>query len=199
MGLFSTIKNIIKFRKELKKSIEEAKENEKRYLEMTVEELSALSDDELFEAVTARTERKVDSFDEWEDGVNSLNPSQKIFYSVNWLEIEVNNGGLCQFFVNSSRMVAPLVSEYMGIIGAVEHKKLYDDFVNKNGIDLTELSFFDVNEVEEFEEKTEKYPFDEYDDAFYDMEPLETYLKKFIRENVKDFQLASINDALETA
>ena len=187
MGLFSAIKNMIKFRKELKKSIEEAKENEKRYLEMTVEELSALSDDELFEAVTARTESKVDSLDEWEDGVNSLNPSQKIFYSVNWLEMEVNNGGLCQFFVNSSRMVAPLVSEYMGIIGAVEHKKLYDDFVNKNGIDLTELSFFDVNEVEEFEEKTEKYPFDEYDDAFYDMEPLETYLKKFIRENVKDF------------
>ena len=111
MGHFSTIKNIIKFRKELKKSIEEAKENEKRYLEMTVEELSALSDDELFEAVTARTEGKVDSFDEWEDGVNSLNPSQKIFYSVNWLEMEVNNGGLCQFFVNSSRMVAPLVSD----------------------------------------------------------------------------------------
>lgn len=55
---------MIKFRKELKKSIEEAKENEKRYLEMTVEELSALSDDELFEAVTERTESKVDSFDE---------------------------------------------------------------------------------------------------------------------------------------
>lgn len=64
MGLFSAIKNMIKFRKELKKSIEEAKENEKRYLEMTVEELSALSDDELFEAVTERTESKVDSFDE---------------------------------------------------------------------------------------------------------------------------------------
>ena len=82
MGLFSAIKNIIELRKELKKSIKEAKENEKRYLEMTVEELSALSGDELFEAVTARTEKKVDSFDEWEDGVNSLNPSQKIFYSV---------------------------------------------------------------------------------------------------------------------
>ncbi len=187
MGLFSLIKAIFQFKKELKRSIEEAKENEKRYLEMSTDELSVLSDDELFEAVTARTESKVDGFDEWEDGLNSLNPSQKIFYSVNWLEIEVNNGGLCQFFVNSSRMVAPLVSEYMDIIGAAQHKKLYDDFVNKNGIDLTELSFFDVDKVEEFEEKTEKYPFDEYDDAFYDIEPLETYLKKFIRENLNDF------------
>ena len=187
MGLFSAIKNMIKFRKELKKSIEEAKKNEKRYLEMTVEELSALSDDELFEAVTARTESKVDSFDEWEDGVNLLNPSQKIFYSVNWLEMEVNNGGLCQFFVNSSRMVAPLVSEYMGIIGAVDHKKLYDDFISKYGIDLNNLSSFDIEDATEFEEQNQRYPFDEYDDAFYDMEPLETYLKKFIRENIKDF------------
>ena len=187
MGLFSAIKNIIKFRKELKKSIEEAKKNETRYLEMTEEELSALSDDELFEAVTARTESKVDSFDEWEDGVNALNTSQKIFYSVNWLEMEVNNGGLCQFFVNSSRMVAPFVSEHMRIIGAVDHKKLYDDFISKYGIDLNDLSSFDIYEAAEFEEQHQRYPFDEYDDAFYDMEPLETYLKKFIRENIKDF------------
>jgi len=101
--------------------------------------------------------------------------------------MEVNNGGLCQFFVNSSRMVAPLVSEYMGIIGAADHKKLYDDFTSKYGIDLNDLSSFDIEEAAEFEEQNQRYPFDEYDDAFYDMEPLETYLKKFIRENVKDF------------
>ena len=187
MGLFSSIKAILQFKKELKRSIKETQENEKRYLTMTTDELSALSDDELFSAIVARTESKVDSFDEWEDGVNSLNLSQKIFYSVNWLEIEVNNGGLCQFFVNSSRMVASLVSEYMGIIGAVDHKKLYDDFISKCGIDLNDLSSFDIEEVSEFEEQNQRYPFDEYDDAFYDMEPLETYLKKFIRENVKDF------------
>ena len=187
MGLFSSIKAILQFKKELKRSIKETQENEKRYLTMTTGELSALSDDELFAAIVARTESKVDSFDEWEDGVNSLNSSQKIFYSVNWLEIEVNNGGLCQFFVNSSRMVAPFVSKYMAIIGAEEHQNLYDNFVKKNAIDLTELSFFDVNEAEEFEEKVERYPFDEYDDAFYDMEPLETYLKKFGRAHLADF------------
>lgn len=187
MGLFSAIKNIIKFKKELKKSIEEAQKNEKRYLAMTTDELSALSDEELFDAVTARTENKVDSFDEFEEGVNSLNHSQKIFYSVNWLEIEVNNGGLCQFFVNSSRMVAPFISEYMGIIGAAEHKKLFDSFISKNTIDLNNLSSFDCDEADEFEEQYQRYPFDEYDDAFYDLEPLEAYLKKFIRGNLTDF------------
>ncbi len=187
MGLFSTIKKIIKFKKELKKNMRETAENEKRYLEMNAEDLSVLSDDELFEAITARTDSKVDRYNECEGGVNSLNSSQKIFYSVNWLEMEVNNGGLCQFFVNSSRIVAPFVSAYMGIIGAVDHKKLFDDFISKHGIDLNDLSSFDIEEVAEFEEQNQRYPFDEYDDAFYDMEPLETFLTKFIRKNIKDF------------
>ncbi len=187
MGLFSVIKELFRFRKELKKSIEDSKKREQRYLQMNFDELGALSDDELFEAAVVRTEHKVDSFDEWEDGVNSLNPSQKILYSVNWLEVEVNNGGLCQFFVNSSRMVAPFVSEYMGVIGAEEHKKLFDDFIAKNNIDLADLSSFDIDEAEEFEAQNQRYPFDEYDEAFYETEPLETYLKRFVRENLNDF------------
>ena len=157
------------------------------YLRMSVDELRALSDEELFYAVMVRTERKVDGFEDWEEGVNSLNFQQKVFYSVNWLEIEVNNGGLCQFFVNSSRMVAPFVSEYMAVIGADEHKRLYDDFVQQNGIDLCELSSFDVDDLEEFAEQYDRYPFDDYDDAFYEAEPLETYLTKYAREHLNDF------------
>ena len=59
--------------------------------------------------------------------------------------------------------------------------------MEKNKIDLTDLSYFDIDEVDEFEEKTQAYPFDEYDDAFYNMEPIETYLKKYIREHITDF------------
>lgn len=54
MGLFKTIREIFNFGKELKKSITEARENEARYLAMTSEELSTLSDDELFEAAVCR-------------------------------------------------------------------------------------------------------------------------------------------------
>ena len=187
MGLFSTIREIIKFKKELKKSIKESKEKEMFYLSMSNEDMASLSDDELFEAVLSRTEHKVDSFDEWEDGVNSLNNSQKIFYSINWLEVEVNNGGLCQFFVNSSRMVAPYISEYMSIICANDHKELFDKFITNNNIDLYNLSSFDIDDVDEYEKQTERYPFDDYDEAFYDMESLEVYLKRFAREHLEDF------------
>ena len=184
---FGMIKEIIRFRKELKKCLIEQKEKEARYSAMSTEELSVLLDDDLFDAVVYRTEGKVTAFDDLADGVNSLNGPQKVFYALNWLEMEVNNGGLCQFFVNSSRMVAPCISEYMVIVGANEHKKLYDDFISENGIDMTDLSFFDIEKTEEFAEKNEKYPFDDYDDAFYGLEPLETYLKKFIRENIENF------------
>ncbi|MBR6558876.1 MAG: DUF4375 domain-containing protein [Clostridia bacterium] len=187
MGLFSAIKEIIRFRKELKKSIEESKEKEILYLSMSSEDMVSLSDDELFEAVLSRTEHKVDSFDEWEYGVNSLNNSQKIFYSINWLEAEVNNGGLCQFFVNSSRIVAPYVSEYMSIIGANNHKNLFDKFIADNNIDLYNLSSFDVDDADEYVKQTERYPFDDYDEAFYGMDPLEVYLKKFARDHLEDF------------
>ena len=162
-------------------------QNDKVYLAMSKEELSALSDNELFYAIMVRTEQKAESFENWKDGVNALNPSQKIFYSLNWLEVEVNNGGLCQFFVNSSRMVAPLISEYMAIVGAFDHKELFDNFILSSGIDFSDLSFFDIHDLNEFEKKYEAYPFDDYDDKFYDMEPLETYLTKFVKEHLIDF------------
>ncbi len=157
------------------------------YLKLSLEELNALTDEEFFYAVLVRTERKVDGFADWGEGVNSLNTHQKIFYCVNWLETEVNNGGLCQFFVNYSRMAAPLVSDYMAIIGAEDHKKLYDEFILKNEIDVEDLSSFDIDELEEFEEQYERYPFDEYDDAFYELESLESYLTKYAREHLENF------------
>ena len=132
MGLISFVKELFSLKKELDKYLAENNERQARFLAMSAADMELLPDDELFDAVLCRTEHIVDGFDEWEEGGNSLNSSQKLFYCVNWLETEVNNGGLCQFFVNSSRMAAPLVSSYMGVIGAEEHQKLYDDFLHYN-------------------------------------------------------------------
>lgn len=160
--------------------------NEK-YLKMTTDELSQLSDDELFSAVWTRTENIVSSKEDLLEGFNSLTEEQRIFYAVNYLEMEVNNGGLCQFFVNSSRMVAPIVSEYMGIIGAIEHKKLYDAFIEKYQINTYDLSSFDCETVEVFQAQYDRYPFDEYDDAFYELEPLQNHLISFVKKHIEKF------------
>ncbi|MBQ7379376.1 MAG: DUF4375 domain-containing protein [Clostridia bacterium] len=162
-------------------------QNDEKYLQMSAEQLAALPDEEFFWAIMIRTERRVDGFEDWAEGVNALNPYQKVFYSVNWLDTEVNNGGLCQFFINSSRMVAPLMSEYLGTVGANQHQKLFDEFIETNDIDLADLSSFDSEDWEEVDAQYDRYPFDDFDDAYYDMEPLETYLTKYARENLAQF------------
>ena len=160
---------------------------DEKYIQMSASELSKLTDDEIFNAVWTRTENIVSSKENLLEGFNSLNEEQRIFYAVNYLEMEVNNGGLCQFFVNSSRIVAPVVSDYMGIIGASEHKKLYDTFIEKYQINTYDLSSFDCETVEVFQSQYERYPFDEYDDVFYELEPLQNYLISFVRKHIKKF------------
>ena len=160
---------------------------DEKYIKMSIPELSQLTDDELFTAVWTRTENIVSSKEDILEGFNSLNEEQRIFYAVYYLEMEVNNGGLCQFFVNSSRMVAPVVSEYMGIIGATEHKKLYNAFIEKHQINTNDLSSFDSDTIEVFQSQYERYPFDEYDDAFYELEPLQNHLVSYVKKHIEKF------------
>ena len=183
MGLFSFIKQAIAFRK----SFKEQAQRDAAYLQMSTEELATLPDDEMFSAVWIRTENIVSSKEDLLEGFNSLNDEQRVFYAVNYLEMEVNNGGLCQFFVNSSRMVAPIVSEYMGIIGAIEHKKLYNAFIEKHQINTNDLSSFDSDTIEVFQSQYERYPFDEYDDAFYELEPLQNHLISYVKKHIEKF------------
>ena len=159
MGVYKYLKKKLSsfFSVGLQKSVEEKRIMDELYSRMTTDELRQLPDGKLFYAVVMRTEDKVDAFDNIKDGINSLNEKERIVYAVNYLEMEVNNGGICQFFVNSSRVVAPLVSEYMGIIGADEHKKLYDDFVSQNNIDVNDLSSFDSETTEDFSAQYERY------------------------------------------
>ncbi|MBR3809393.1 MAG: DUF4375 domain-containing protein [Clostridia bacterium] len=145
-----------------------------------------LSNDTLVRAIIERLEKTVYSYNTIEDGINALNEKQRIIFVLDYMEMEINNGGLCQFFVNSSRVVAPIVSKYLEVTGAFKHKKLYDDFISQNNIDVNNLSSFDSNTHKEFSAQYERYPFDDFDNAFYELEPLETYLIPYIRENIND-------------
>ena len=183
MGLF----NFDKQKFDFAKVIEEQRKRETAYIQMSTAELSKLSDNELYNAVWVRTENIVSSKEDLNESINLLNKEQRIFYSVFLLEMEVNNGGLCQFFVNSSRITAPIVSDYLGIIGATEHKQLYDTFIEKHQINLCDLSSFDCETIEVFQSQYERYPFNEYDNAFCMMEPLQNFLVNFIKKYIENF------------
>ena len=170
-----------------KRLMREYEDRNKAYLTMPHSGLKALTDNELFSAVLARTEAKVDRFDDLIDGVRSLSDAERTFYVASYYEAEVNNGGLCQFFVNSSRVVAPLLSDCLSAIGAAEHRKLFESFVTKNAINLSDLSSFMIGDISDYQAQTKRYPFDEFDKAFYAMTPVQEYLVPYIREHLSGF------------
>ena len=119
-----------------------------------------------------------------DDDISQLDDNEKVFFVLYIFNLEIQNGGLCQFFVNSSRAYATLISQYLEIIGALEHKKLYDDFVEENNINLEDLSFFDMDDLSEYEEKANSYPFDRFDDAFCGLTDIEELLEEFMNEKL---------------
>lgn len=117
-----------------------------------------------------------------DDDLSLLNDNEKVFFVIYLYNLEIQNGGLCQFFVNSSRAYATLISEYLNAIGALDHKKLYDDFVKENNINLLDLSFFDMDDLAEYEAKANAYPFDSFDNTFCELTELEELLEEFMNK-----------------
>lgn len=129
-----------------------------------------------------------------ENGKELKGPEIPIFVLWMW-NIEMQNGGLCQFFVNDSEFAA-LVPAALEAVDAKEYAKLLNDFVTTHKIDLHDLSQFDLNidsmdaDFSAYTDATELYPFDDFDEAFYDLygsDPLEAYMAAFIRENISSF------------
>lgn len=100
MGFFSTILYNIKNMKKAKKIREMGKEN-----------LLALEDEDFYEAMICLCDDAV-----YDIKAAGLTKEQILAYSLYMFEMEVNNGGLCQFFVNSSSDCAPFISEAFGMI-----------------------------------------------------------------------------------
>lgn len=75
----------------------------------------------------------------------------------------------------------------MGTIGAMEHQKLYEDFIKTHDIDTSDLSSFDCETVEFFKSQYERYPFEKYDDTFYGLAPLQDYLVNYVRKYIDKF------------
>lgn len=144
-------------------------------------ELMAMDDSDFFEAMEIVCEDAVYDLKEQQD----LSEALIFAYTLIKLEVEVNNGGLCQFFVNSSRDCAPYVSEALAAVGAMETKSHFDRFVAENGIDVQELSSFRISRLEEFEAQTKRFDFDAFDDRFYEDNTLHQRIVDYLRRNVE--------------
>ncbi len=103
---------------------------------------------------------------------------------------EIQNGGLCQYFVNSTSKMAPFVAEALKIVGAVGFEALFTGFCTKNRIDLTDLSSFETDALDDYEALCERYSFDEFDYAYcdlYDTNPIEPLIAAYARRHLDEF------------
>ena len=140
----------------------------------------SLDDEQFFDAINCVCEDAVFDINE-----SRILKEQKLLYSLIEFEMEVNNGGLCQFFVNSSRECAPYVSEALNEIGAIDLKKLYDSFISDNKININDLTSFISNDIEEYQAQTERFDFDSFDDKFYEYENLHQQIIEYARKNIE--------------
>jgi len=108
-----------------------------------------------------------------EDDIEKYTNQQLVVISIMAYDGEVNNGGLAQFFSNSSRIFAPTISENLEQINAKKHKAHFDKFINQNKIDINYLDSFMSGDIDEYIEQSEQYPFDEFDREFYKLEQTE--------------------------
>lgn len=152
----------------------------KKYRSMKPEELLALDDEKFFEVIECLCEDAV-----YDIQAPTLTEAQIFVYSLCKFEAEVNNGGLCQFFVNSSRNCAPFIGKALEAVGAVDLKKIFLQFIEENTIDVNDLSSFKVNSIDEFAEQAKRYDFDSFDDQFYNDNNFHQQVIDYARKHIE--------------
>lgn len=192
LALISTIRmspfaGLVAEGNELSTLIEEKMQEAEAREKLHGEELLSLSNEELYATIYDQNITICEEAEDTKDELALFSGARRTVYIVNTFDAEVQNGGLCQFFVNSSRCLAPYVSEALAAIGADAHKKLYDDFIATNHIDVTDLDSFIVTGVRGYKKQTKRYDFDAFDDRYYELEDLQDTIANYIRANITEF------------
>lgn len=154
---------------------------------LTKDEIAQMDGANLVQAVGAILEKQ------FEDE-NELTGPQIVAYTLWLLDMEVQNGGLCQFLVNPSREVAPFVPSALMSVDAPEYEALLAHFLEATGIDLENLKDedFDAQSYAEYISRLEAHQeaYEEFDNAYYALyeeQPLDELVAKYIRAHAQAF------------
>ena len=165
MGLFKKLKA---FKADVDAIVSEHNDLIEKCESMTPEELKELDDITLGDFLLERLYENNDLND-------CKNDAQRVYFVVVSLQFEVANGGLQQFFDNSSSECAPYVSASLEAIGALDAKVLFDNYISENGIDLKNPDDVDIDNS------------DDFDDEYYDMMGnIDSLLLQYARNNINE-------------
>ena len=91
-------------------------------------------------------------------------------YIVAGFDMEIQNGGIGQYFANCGQNSAALVSQSLRAIGLEPLAQLYDSFLLAQKIDPADLSGFECDSVEELAAIYAGYPeSDAFDEAYMEL------------------------------
>lgn len=87
------------------------------------------------------------------------------------LDMEIQNGGLCQFFVNCGTDYAPLTAAALRAVGVEPMAELYEAFLSDNDISMEDAAAFEIvnftmDDMDRYAALAKSYPFDAFDDAY---------------------------------
>ena len=151
------------------------------------EDLLALSDDDLFETIYLQNLDIAGEAEDEEKEIAQFSGARRTVYILGLFDAEIQNGGLCQFFVNSSRVVAPYVGEALKDVGADEHQNLFDTFVTANNIDVSDLESFKIFSIRGFKKQSKRFDFDSFDDQYYKLPALQENVVEYIKKHINEF------------
>lgn len=117
---------------------------------------------------------------------DAMTVEQKAAYTAACLELEIMNGGLCQFFANNPDCAA-YVPEALENLGAPDHKALYEQFLADTGIDPLD-PVFQTEDMDEFSKLYDLYPWDDFDDAYCALVPMAGILEAYVAAHPDAFQ-----------
>jgi len=160
-----------------------------RYPNLTSEELAALGAGEIVEAAIYRIDHRYELPMYGGEVSDRMSPVERTIYAIHLFDLEFENGGLCQFFANSSRCAAPYLAEALEDIGMAQAAELYRTFLSTHGIDPGDLSHFACETTSEYVSRVALHPFEDFDSPMQrlrDQEDLPGRLEGFIREHAQE-------------
>jgi len=152
------------------------------------QDLLKLSDDDLFEVVYFQNLDIADGAEDEEHELEQFSGARRTVYILSMFDMEIQNGGLCQFFVNSSSSVAPYVCDALNAVGAHEHRELFENFIAKNNIDVSNLeSFKKGTSVRAYIKQTKRFDYETFDDKYSELPVLQHKIVAYIKDNINEF------------
>jgi len=205
MGIISTILNILgckgqskndsdelskEFLEQMDESINAFK-NRKIYKEFTEQDIDAIPDDTILQAVFDNlSEKQPSDYEKEYETVLSWNKARQAIYIIWILEAEVNNGGFNQFYFNSSGQFYKHLAEALKLVGAEHFANLTERANQIYEENKDRLEEFDDGSIESFSESYKDNPLNDLDTEFYELyksENLEQLQVKYIKDNWTKF------------